>query len=191
MIAYNKKRECVLRLERDQRIWNALARLAKLYSDEGKKWAVLGRDLKDLRYGGRMEEIAAGSHRAKTKMEFVSGLIEKMEKEKYTWGGRGFRLEILKRAKEEYERGNTAEAGKILRKGKRVLELNKPGFLAEQLELAEEYLKPVARKVQEGAGHIEALEGLPHRDRGRGEHLEAAAKCFREAFLEIKKIRRE
>lgn len=190
MIVYNKKRECVLRLERDQRVWNAIARMAKLYSDKEKKWAVFGRDMKDLRYAERMEEIAAGRHRAKTKMEFVSELIKEMEKQKYAWGRKGFRLEFLKEAKENYERGETECAGKLLRRAKRVLELNKPEFLAGQLELAEEYMKPVAEKVREGTEHIAALLELPHRDKGRGEHLEAAAECFREALLEMGKIGR-
>jgi hypothetical protein len=190
MVIYNKIREHTLRAERDWRAWNALDRMAKLYSREDKKWAIFGRDQKDLRYAMRMEELASSSKRANTKVGLISELIEEMEKNRYTWGGKGFSLEILKEAKNLYGAGKNEKARKALRRGKLILEMNKPEFIAEQLEKAEEYMQPVAEKIREGANHITALLKLPHRDRERGERLSAAVGCFREALNRMEQIER-
>lgn len=190
MIIYNKIREHTLRAERDWRVWRALDRMAKMYAHEEKKWEIFGRDQKDLRYATRMEELASSRKRVKTKTGLISGLIEEMEKHKYTWGGKGFRLEILREAKELYETGKNEKARKMLRRGKTVLEMNKARFIAEQLEQAEEYMQPVAEKIGEGAGHLEQIPTLPRKGPERKDALGAAVDCFKEALKEMEAIRR-
>ncbi len=189
MIAYNKIRERYLRAERDWRVHNVLRRLVAVYSGE-IRWPILGRDMKDLRYGGRMEEIASSNSKRGKKMKAIAELAKEMEANRYCRGGRCFDLSLLDEAEDCYSKGKNEKGRKLLRRGKLVLELNKPGFVAEQLKQAEEYVQPVAEKIEEGEWHLEKIPSLPRKGPHREEALGAAVSCFKGALEKMEAINR-
>ncbi|MFP3950070.1 MAG: hypothetical protein ACLFUZ_03190 [Candidatus Micrarchaeia archaeon] len=189
MIAYNKMRERYLRAERDWRAYSMLKRLVAVYSRE-KRWPILGRDMKDLRYAARMEELASSSEKRRKKAEAIAELANEMEANRYGRRGRGFDLDLLDEAKECYLLGKNETGRKLLRRGKLVLELNKPGFVAEQLEQAEPYMQPIAEKIGEGSGYLEQIDSLPRKGPKREEALGAAVSCFKGALEEMEAINR-
>ena len=189
MIAYNKMRERYLRAERDWRVYSMLRRLVAVYSGE-KRWPILGRDMKDMRYAARMEELASSNEKRRKKAEAITELANGIEANRYGRGGRGFDLNLIDDARECYLLGKNETGRKLLRRGKLVLELNKPGFVAEQLEQAEKYMHPVAEKIGEGAGYLEQIGSLPRKGPKREETLEAAVDCFKEALEEMEAITR-
>ncbi|MBD3389670.1 hypothetical protein GF415_01815 [Candidatus Micrarchaeota archaeon] len=189
MIAYNKMRERYLRAERDWRVHRVLRRLVKAYSIE-KKWAILGRDTKDLRYAVRMEEIASSKAKREKKTKAIGELTEEMDENKYNRGGRGLDLAVLDEAENCYLEGKNKRGRTLLRRGALILKLDKPGFVAGQLREAEHYVQPVAEKIEDGARHLEQIPRLPGRGQERAEALGTAVECFKNALWEMEAIKR-
>ncbi|MBD3398676.1 hypothetical protein GF412_05540 [Candidatus Micrarchaeota archaeon] len=189
MIAYNKMRERYLRSERDWRVWKALKRLVAVYSGE-RRWPIFGRGQKDLRYVQKLGEIASSPRKRAAKTEMIAGLAKEMGANKYSRGGRGFDLRLLDEAGKCYSLGQNEKGRRLLKRGMLILELDKPGFIAEQLNKAEAYMQPAAEKIGEGAMHLERIPSLPRKGPEREGALGAAVKSFSEALAEMEAIKR-
>ncbi|MCP4646483.1 MAG: hypothetical protein GY852_01955 [bacterium] len=195
ILAFNKKREALIRGERDRRIESQLRKWVTIYSNRNR-WAIRGKDQKDLNYAERILELASSNMRIVKKMEVIGELRKEMAGKKYKVAGKRFNLSHLDNARAAYGRGDQKsreDARKLLKKGALLLVLGKPQFVAGALEKCEPYLKGVAEKIREGAEHMdnvtEFLAG-PEQRKDAGGELDSAVVCFHTALRKMEIVNR-
>ena len=195
ILAFNRKREAFIRGERDRRIESQLRKWVTVYYNRNR-WAIRGKDQKDLNYAERILKLASSNMRIVKKMEEIAALRGEMAGKKYTVRGKKFNLSYLDQANEAYERGDQKsreEARKLLKQGALLLVLGKPQFVAGALEKCEPYLKGVAKKITEGAEHMDNVaEFLADSERRKdaGGELDSAVVCFRDALRKMELVNR-
>ncbi len=195
ILAFNTKREAFIRKERDMRIESQLRKWVAVYSNRNR-WAIRGKDQKDLNYAERILEIASSNIRIVKKIEAIVELKSEMEGKKYTVTGKRFNLSYLDKAREAYGREGHKSgegAGKLLKRSALLLVLGKPQFVAGALEKCEPYLKGVAEKIREGAEHMDNVAeflGGPEKRKFAGDELDSAVRCFKDALQKMELVNR-
>ncbi len=195
ILAFNRNREALIRGERDMRIESQLRKWVAVYSNKNR-WAIRGKDQKDLNYAEKIVEIASSNMRIVKKMEAIAELRKEMEGKKYKVAGKRFNLSYLDGAGEAYGSGDEKSkesARKLLKKGALLLVIEKPQFVADALEKCEPYLKGVAEKIREGAEHMDNVAeflGDSNLRNLAGDELDSAVGCFRNALHKMELVNR-
>jgi len=195
ILAFNIKREALIRGERDTRIEGQLRKWVAVYSNRNR-WAIRGKDQKDLNYAERILELASSNMRIVKKIEMISELRKEMAGKKYRVHGKRFNLSYLDNAAEAYSEGDAKsreEARKLLKRGALLLVLGKPQFVAGALEKCEPYLMGVAEKIREGAEHMDNVTDFladSKRRKDAGGELDSAVVCFQNALRKMELVNR-